>query len=226
MSQCWLCHDVDPWRKVSLPPLPDVNVLHQFYKTPMWHLKSPSISWRVSSIVHLNCNIDWVWIVRKVAHIMPAIHKECHSSRYAEYRWPICIWIGNFYDPVLIVSGWRPAVWHSPLHYQLCHHSPYYCACPPPREEWSAASNECWIPGLFSVTFVSNDRAGPDWPNSDQLEWARGVAGRPDGPLVGRNTNTTPLRCFWLVFRHGSPWLCHFCEFFQYYNLKGGRWVG
>ena len=136
---------------------------------------------------------------------MPAIHKECHSSRYAGFRWPICIWIGNFYDPVLIVSGWRPAVWHSPLHYQLCHHSPYYCACPPPREEWSAASNECWIPGLFSVTFVSNDRAGPDWPNSDQLEWARGMAGRPDGPLVGRNTGTTPpllcqiSGCFWSI---------------------------
>ena len=87
-----------------------------------------------------------------------------------------------------------------------CHHSPYYCAaCPPPREEWSAASNECWIPGLFSVTFVSNDRAGPDWPNSDQLEWARGMAGRPDGPLVGRNTGTTPpllcqiSGCFWSI---------------------------
>ena len=65
----------------------------------------------------------------------------------------------------------------------------YYCACPPGREEWSAAGNECWIAGLFSVTRVSNDRGGPDWPNSDQLELEVAAAWQ-----VGRRHTTTGVQ--------------------------------
>ena len=159
--------------------------------------------WMVTHPIHGFCAYDTATVHREMSP--PQICGILLTDANINWQslWPAC-WL----------YGWGPvAVWYSPLHYHPCHHSPYYCACPPPREEWSAASNECWIPGLFSVTFVSNDRAGPDWPNSDQLEWARGeLAGRPDGPLVGRNTATTtpPELCqtlgpFWSTLVHFRP---------------------